>query len=295
MNSQPRYYLGIDGGGSHCRARLESSDGVLLGYGHSGPANPRLGFAEAVQSIMDATAQALKQAELGSEVLGELYTGMGLAGVNLPEIADAMHRRSYPFAHTEIVSDAHIACLGAHGGEDGAILIVGTGSIGWAMKDGVISTVGGYGFAVSDEGSGSWLGLEALRLTLQASSGLADTTPLCQEILAGFNNNPELLSQHFLKAAPSEYASLAPTVIKHAEQQDANALQLLERAVSALDQLTTQLLAEHQRVSLVGGLSTSISRWMDPAIIKRTCPPLEDATCGAIRLIRSVIFGEATT
>src|SRR3546814_12395512 len=60
----------------------------------------------------------------------------------------------WPFARVTIASDAEITHLGAHGGEDGAILIVGTGSIAYLKVDGKVDTTGGYGFPIrSDERS----------------------------------------------------------------------------------------------------------------------------------------------
>ena len=61
-----------------------------------------------------------------------------------------------------------IACLGAHGGRDGGIVIAGTGSVGLAMVNGREFRIGGYGFPISDEGSGAEIGLHAIRLALRA-------------------------------------------------------------------------------------------------------------------------------
>ena len=73
-------FLGVDGGGTRCRARLASADGRTLGEGVSGPASMRFGIEAASASILAATAQALAQASLGEEALARTYAGIGLAG-----------------------------------------------------------------------------------------------------------------------------------------------------------------------------------------------------------------------
>ena len=40
------YFLGIDAGGTKCRARLVNAKGDILGHGLSGPANVRVGGVE---------------------------------------------------------------------------------------------------------------------------------------------------------------------------------------------------------------------------------------------------------
>jgi len=77
-------------------------------------------------------------------------------------------QRPHPFRSVAYVHDATIACIGAHGARDGGIVIVGTGSVGFAVVAGREIRVGGYGFPISDEGSGADLGLHAIRLALRA-------------------------------------------------------------------------------------------------------------------------------
>ena len=56
------YFLGIDGGGTGCRARIEDAEGTVLGQGLSGPATTRLGIAEAWASIARAFDAAIEEA-----------------------------------------------------------------------------------------------------------------------------------------------------------------------------------------------------------------------------------------
>ena len=75
----------------------------------------------------------------------------------------------HPFASVRFISDGLAACLGAHGGADGAVVVAGTGSIGVGLIGGRELRFGGYGFPISDEGSGADIGLQAIRLALRRS------------------------------------------------------------------------------------------------------------------------------
>jgi glucosamine kinase len=56
--------LGVDGGGTRCRARLADLTGEVLGEDVTGPANIGLGLQESLTSLLRATGDCLKQADL---------------------------------------------------------------------------------------------------------------------------------------------------------------------------------------------------------------------------------------
>jgi glucosamine kinase len=167
----PLLLLGVDGGGTGCRARLTDTAGTLLGSGAAGPANIRLGLETAFSAVRDAARQCLAEAGRSSDD-APIIACLALAGASEPaEAAAAQSYPNHPFQRMLITTDAHAACVGAHGGRDGGVVIVGTGSIGWAILGGRHYRVGGWGFPVSDEGSGAWLGCAALRRALAALDG----------------------------------------------------------------------------------------------------------------------------
>jgi glucosamine kinase len=84
-----------------------------------------------------------------------VHVGMGAAGAGQTSALDRFVSRAHPFASMAVETDAHTAWLGAFGGEDGAILIVGTGSCGYGSVGGRRHYVGGWGYEISDEGSGA--------------------------------------------------------------------------------------------------------------------------------------------
>jgi glucosamine kinase len=156
--------LGIDGGGTRCRARLADANGTILAECFGGPANLRLGLDDSVRVVRECTGQCLRQASL-SGLERKIIACLALAGASEPERLAAAQRVRYPFRSALITTDARAACIGAHNGGDGGIVIAGTGSIGWASLGGRQYRVGGWGFPLSDEGSGALIGFAALTQT----------------------------------------------------------------------------------------------------------------------------------
>ena len=160
-------YIGIDGGGTKSKVRVEDGAGKLLGQGVNGPSNIRLSVDVAWQSIYHALEEALKPVNISLDDTHNyrFHVGMGLAGCEVKEAYQEFLQRPHPFTTLELATDAHIACVGAHKGEDGAIIIVGTGVVGYQVQNGKGSKVSGWGFPHDDTGGGAWIGLEAVRLT----------------------------------------------------------------------------------------------------------------------------------
>src|SRR6185312_349557 len=180
--SQPDLLLGVDGGGTGCRARIEDADGRVLGTGIGGPAAVRLGIDQSMAAVESACRGALAEAGLPADAMGRMDAAIGLAGVGRKGVLEQLTSRDHPFRSVLYVNDATIACIGAHGGRDGGIVIVGTGSVGFGVVDGREIRVGGYGFPISDEGSGADIGLHAIRLTLRAHDERAIGTSLTRDV-----------------------------------------------------------------------------------------------------------------
>jgi len=135
-------YLGIDGGGSKCRAVIYCFEQGVLAEGLSGPANVLRGVDKAVAHILEATELALAELGLAPSYKSNLIAGIGLAGLNLESCMTEMMEWQHPFKQAFFTSDLHIACIGAHGGNDGAVIIAGTGSSGLVSVNGCLQEVG---------------------------------------------------------------------------------------------------------------------------------------------------------
>ncbi len=208
----------------------------MLGEGKAGPANLRLGVFDAFAAVLVAAAECLAAAGLPPAALGDAVACLALAGASVPGELGAARRHPLPFRQTIVTTDAEAACEGAHGGSDGAIIVVGTGSIGWGIAGGRRYRVGGWGLPVSDEGSGAWLGLEVIRRVLWAHDGRIGWSPLLSEVMTRFEGDPHALVRWAASARPADYGGFAPLVIEHAGCGDPVAGELVRLAAGHIDQ-----------------------------------------------------------
>jgi glucosamine kinase len=280
------YLLGVDGGGTGCRARVVTVAGDILGEAQAGPATLRLGADIAWASVMAAANAALSVAGI-DPARSIVHAGIGLAGTGRTEAFATLQKQPHPFASTSFVSDGFAAFLGAHSGMDGGIVVAGTGSIAIARMDGKDVRIGGYGFPVSDEGGGADIGLQAMRFALRALDGRMDTSPLLDRLLGRFEHQLPAIVAWMDRATATEYAALVPDVLAFASRNDPVATKVMQDAGEQIDDLLRSLYAQNiARVSLVGGLAQPLSPWLAGDVRQRLKPPDGDAVAGAIILAR---------
>src|SRR5262245_17453668 len=162
MGTQGTTYLGIDGGGTRCRARIEDENGRLLGEASSGPATTRIGVEKAWRSIMAATEAAAAQARLSHADFARMHAAIGLAGLGRRGAEAALKNIAHPFASTVFISDGMAACLGAHRGPVAPTGVPGTVWLGAARTAGRKTATAGTGFPVPDEAAGAITGLQGV-------------------------------------------------------------------------------------------------------------------------------------
>jgi len=282
--------LGVDGGGTHCRARLSDLSGKVLGEGSSGPANVRLGVGQSFAAVFEAIDHCLLHAALSREDLGRTIACLAFAGASEPKHLAAAYGHRHPFHKVVITTDAHAACIGAHGGNDGGIVIAGTGTVGWAIVNGRSHRVGGWGLPVSDEGSGAWLGLEALRRVLWAADGRASWTSLLSALFDRFAQDPHAVVDWIATATPRDLGSLAPTVAEHAAAGDETARDLMKLAAGHIDALGAQLVTlGADRIAIMGGLGPALRPWLGAETVAHVVEPERDALHGALMLARAAM------
>jgi len=279
------YYLGFDAGGTQCRSRLIDAQGKVLGSGGGGPANARIGL-EAVQAVLLETgAKAIRAAGLSDADLPQIAAGVGIAGISRPGVRDRLEQLDFPYGSVAFETDGMIANLGAHAGADGAILIIGTGSIAHIKHEGRNFSIGGYGFPISDEGSGAALGLSAMRHALRALDGRTKPTPLSSAVTARFSHDTSLAIAWMDEAAPGDYASLAPLVMDFAEADDEIARSIVEDAAEHIERFIETIFRRGARqCALAGGLSQRMRPWLRERTVARLVPAKGDPLDGALYL-----------
>jgi glucosamine kinase len=273
-----RLCLGLDGGGSGCRARLTDAAGHVLGQGEAGPANIMSDMACAEAAIRAAAAAAL-----GPHDPAQVVACLGLAGAIDPAARAGLARR-LPFARTRIETDGFIAVRGALGESDGIVAVLGTGSAFAVQRGGQVSEIGGKGLILGDEGSGGWIGRAILSATLRAVDGFVPMTPLNRAILDEMGG-PDGIISFAATARPADFASLAPRV---AGSADPAARRIIASAAAEIA-ASVALLQRGEDLPVVchGGLSSVFApllaaRW-------RVVEPAQTALDGACRLARGLL------
>ena len=277
-------FLGIDGGGSKCKAIIVDQTGVILGTGIGGPANPFHGVEQATRSIVESALLALADANFPADNLSELVVGMGLAGVNLPSLFLQMEQWPHPFKKLFLTTDLHIACLGAHQGKDGAIMITGTGSCGYRSVNGEAKMVGAHGFPHGDKGSGAWFGLQAVSKVLMSLDGIGQASLMNQMMLKHLNCDNDLALVELIANKPAGFfAQLAFIVFDAADKQDQTAINILDVGTTYIANIARSLqLTPTIRMSLIGGLTPKVLPWLAPEVQGWLEPPISPPEMGAV-------------
>lgn len=281
-------FLGIDGGGSKCKTIIMNKNNEILGTGISGPGNPLHGFEQATHSITDSAKLALVDAGLEHIELNELRAGVGLAGVNLPVLFNQMAAWQHPFKAMYLATDLLIACLGAHQGCDGAVVITGTGSCGFSCIDEEQFIIGAHGFPHGDKGSGAWFGLQAAKQVLLSIDGLVKPSSMNDILLKKLacNDDTDLVEKIAGKKA-TYYAQLANLVFDAAEQGDEVALAIVEEGAEYINSMARTLIAKKpKRLSMLGGLTPRLKPWLAKEIQAQLSEPLNPPEVGSILFAR---------
>ena len=245
-----RLYLGVDGGGTGCRAAVADVEGRVLGMGTAGPANIASDPDGAARNILTAAWAAMSAAARPGVEFASLHAGMGLAGANASGTVERL-RAALPFASARIETDAVAAVKGALGDEDGIVGAVGTGSVFAVQRGGAVRQIGGWGLILGDEGSGAWIGRALCSAALRAEDGFRPMTSLLHDLLAEFGG-PLGLVAFSLAAKPVDFAALAPRAVG---SDDPVAKEVLARAMSDVGEAVDLLQAGGSLpVVFVGGL-----------------------------------------
>jgi glucosamine kinase len=262
------YYLGVDAGGTNCRVRLADADLKTLADAGGGRSNLQLeGGEPAFRSIMDGTREVFAKAGIDYAETANTFACFGMAGGRLPSAREAFELRPWPFAKTRVYDDIDIARAGAHGGEDGAVVIIGTGSAALAMVDGKRYQCGGWGFHVGDQMSGAILGRELVRWAVEADDGLVEGSPLTAAVVKQLGGSLDaVMDWSFRDRKPADYGALMPMFIDYYEQGDAVAQKLMAIELGYIENYVNWFKARGvTKMAAVGGFGTRLY----PLLIER--------------------------
>ncbi|UUM30177.1 N-acetylglucosamine kinase [Vibrio japonicus] len=277
------YYVGIDGGGTSCRARIRDDQGNFIGEAKSGSANIMLGADIAMESILDSITQAAQQGGLSQQYFSQMHVGLALAGAEHQSSWKKFMALSHPFASLVLNTDAYGACLGAHNGDDGAIMIAGTGSCGIYLQGGQQYVVGGREFPISDQGGGAVMGLRLIQQVLLTEDGIVEKTPLSEHVMAYFNHDVDQVVEWSKTALPRDYGQFSPAIFQHAAHGDSLAVSMLKQTAADIEMYLVALNRKGAtRICLMGSIAERIKEWLSPPVQNLIVTPKFDAIEGAL-------------
>lgn len=266
-------YIGIDGGGSRTRGVLYHGSKELA-QAETGTARVgSVGVVESCERLLNLINELCISAGIAPQEIDAVT--IGLAGVWLREeqvrsqqlLQLFARERRIEFDYLTVTSDAAIALEGAFGGGTGIVLIVGTGTIAVGKTTGgTIVRCGGWGIELSDEGSGAWIGREALTAVAHAFDGRGQETAFADMLVSLFPTINPAQPRTFVAAYNErmfDYPSVVPMVFACADQGDQVCLDIINKAADHLLQMLNVLYDKYYTgektvsVACVGGIMES--------------------------------------
>jgi glucosamine kinase len=294
-------YIGIDGGGSKTACAV-GDDAVVLGTATAGGSNIiRLGEEQACAGLQTAISKACTAAGVNPQQV--VCTCVGTAGASVASAREAVQKivNGVVAGKVEVVGDMEVALEAAFGGGPGVIVIAGTGSIAFASDGrGHTARAGGWGYVISDEGSGNWIGRHAVSASMRASDR-RQASCLEEMIRKHWNlSGRDELVKIANRAPGPDFSQLFPVVVAAATNGDEVARHVLMEAGTELAELALgavrSLWQQSQcvRVALVGGVfrhSSLVRQTFYTALRARrqnlaVCMAVVEPVAGALALAR---------
>ena len=269
------YYLGIDGGGTKTRCVLADETTVLARSMAGGSNIVRLGETQAREALQNVVRQVCVAAKISPDRIRAVC--IGAAGAARPEIAARMHSIVADLvpgiapAKLEVVGDAVIGLEAAFGTGPGVIAIAGTGSIIYGRDaDGHTARAGGWGFAISDEGSGHSIARRAIAASRHARDEGVETALTASVLQTWKLNTIDELVQQANSTPPPDFPRLFPIVLRAADQGDSIARDLLADAGAKLAALAEIVIRRLGTISLSGAPTVALPVAMTGSVFRQS-------------------------
>jgi N-acetylglucosamine kinase-like BadF-type ATPase len=266
MTNDPRYVLGVDGGGTKTSAWLaplvDDGAGVILGRGQAGPGNPRAaGFETAQANIEAAIAAAFADAGLPRQSVAAACFGLAGAGRDVEQQRiTAWALQQQLAAKIRVTGDAEPILAAASPDNCGIALICGTGSLAWGRnRAGQIARCGGWGYLLGDEGSAYAIALAGLQAAVRSADGRGELTSLLarfQKELAALTPQDLIDGVYSPQMTRERLAGMAHIVFD-AALRDATANKIITAAASELAEMIV-VLCQHLQLP-AGGYALAVT------------------------------------
>ena len=225
------YFLAIDAGGTKTRCALADERRVLAEAQCGSVKLMRVGEAEATTRLAGVMAEVSARAGVGLHSVAG--TCVGLAGLSIAAVRSWAQRTIGALVGGEVLlcGDEEIALDAAFRGGPGVLVVAGTGSnVVGRSAAGETVRAGGWGSAVGDEGSGHWIGVEAVRRGLWARDrGIRSELLAAVQRYWALEDLAELVAYVNRRPGP-EFSELVPVVMRAADAGDPVAGEVLREA-----------------------------------------------------------------
>lgn len=272
-----RYVLGIDGGGTRTRAVILDDQGQICGVGRGGVSNyDDIGVQAARENIGKAVEAARQEAGLPTPPYDAVFLGIGGVATEADrEVVRGMavDLNLAPEKYIGVGHDIRIALAGGLSGRPGIVQIAGTGSSTYGMNStGESWRSGGWGPLISDEGSGYWLGIQAMRAATRASDGRSRPTSLQASVMTrlGLPTMDDIMTRLYAQEmSRAEIAALGPLVIDAAREGDEVSLEIIKQGAQGMAECIATV-AEHlgfgdaPELAMTGGVFQAGAIVVDP-------------------------------
>lgn len=279
------YFLAIEAGDTKTECWLGDEEQVLARLSGETVRLLHVGAPEATARLRTLLGQVLSMAGVSAESITR--TCMGLAGIASPGVrvwAEVTLSETIS-GEVMLTGEEEIALHAAFGEGSGVLVIAGTGSyVVGRCKNGARMDAGGWGPMLGDEGSGHWIGVEAIRAGLR---GRDRGVPSCllRDVMTcwGVENVAALLAKANQRPRP-EFAQLVEVVAGCAGKGDVLAGSVLERAgqelAAQVGVVFSKMAAggctagDRQRVAFTGSVLARVPRVLAEmrAALKRLTP-----------------------
>ena len=262
------YYLGIDGGGTKTQFTITDEKLNVIGTLNKGTSHfKQIGLLGVRDVLKTGFLDILKKCNIKEEKLAGI--GIGIAGYgNVKEHREALEDIVYDVFkdfNVTLKNDVEIAHAGALGGEDGVVIVAGTGSIALSKKGENYKRCGGWGYTIGDEGSAYYIGKKIIEIFSKEADGRKDKTPI-YDMLKKYTN---IISDYDLikyineeiKCDRLKIAELSMICFEAAKEGDKEAIKLFSSAASELSEMINLLVKDYNNrtvnVSYLGGVFKS--------------------------------------
>lgn len=294
-NAEIKYLLGIDGGGTKTEFLLTDLCGKEIKRTVLGPSNPvNIGIENAKRILKQGIPEICADFDYNRI---SLFAGLagGITGNNKEEIEAFLSK--FGFGAFDNGSDTESALKTALDDDDGVVVIIGTGIVAFAQKNGIRKRISGWGYLIDKGGSGYHFGSDALNYALRQLDGRGGSELILSLVEKQLKRPLTDAISDIYAGGASYVASFAPIVFEAFEEGDADAENIIEanaREIASL--IRAGLDFSDGKVVLCGGLCR-YKDILEPFLIKELNGSIniafsdEPPINGAIKLAKSIIQG----